>query len=50
MYVYPIRDDVQLPVDWQLFARPANSTVGEGLDIASNRERWLSEWAALLDR
>ena len=46
MYVYPIAD-VQVPETWAKFAPAANSTVGESLDFAKNRDSWLSDWQSL---
>jgi thiamine transport system substrate-binding protein len=46
MYVYPI-EDVSVPETWAKFAPAANSTVGEDLDFALNRDGWLSDWQSL---
>ncbi|MEX2441028.1 MAG: thiamine ABC transporter substrate-binding protein [Pontimonas sp.] len=45
MYVYPAVEGTEVPAAWAEFATPALSTLGEGLDINANREKWLSEWS-----
>ena len=46
MYVYPI-EEVPVPETWTKFAPAANSTVGEDLDFALNRDGGLSDWQSL---
>jgi thiamine transport system substrate-binding protein len=48
MFVYPTKD-VELPGDFAQFAPPAKSTIGEELDIASNRVQWLRDWSDVFD-
>jgi thiamine transport system substrate-binding protein len=49
MYVYPIDPSVAVPMEWSKFARPATSVIGEELDFAANRERWLKDWSDVFD-
>ena len=45
MYVYPAVEGTEIPDSWAQFATPAQSTVGDDLDIDSNREQWLADWS-----
>lgn len=45
MFVYPAVEGVDVPEAWAQFATPAESTVGEDLDINANREAWLADWS-----
>ncbi|MFM1784559.1 MAG: hypothetical protein RLZZ579_836 [Actinomycetota bacterium] len=49
MYVYPAHPDATLPEAWSKHALPANSTIGESLDISENRDRWLTDWQDVFD-
>ena len=49
MYVYPVVPGTQVPEAWAKFALPATSTIGDDLDINSNRERWLKDWSDVFD-
>jgi len=49
MYAYPIVAGTNIPDAWASFATPAESTIGEGLDINANREAWLSDWSNIFD-
>lgn len=48
MFVYP-NSDVALPTEFEQFAAPAKSVIGEKLDFAANRERWLTDWSDVFD-
>jgi thiamine transport system substrate-binding protein len=48
MFVYP-NSDVELPNEFQQFAAPAKSVIGDDLDFAANRERWLTDWSDVFD-
>ena len=48
MFVYP-NSDVELPTEFEQFAAPAKSVIGEKLDFAANRERWLTDWSDVFD-
>jgi len=48
MFVYP-NSDVELPIEFAEFAAPAISVIGEDLDFAANRERWLTDWSDVFD-
>ncbi len=48
MFVYP-NPGVELPAEFQEFAAPAESVIGEDLDYAANRERWLKDWSDVFD-
>jgi thiamine transport system substrate-binding protein len=45
MYVYPAVPGIEVPEAWAKFATPATSTIGDTLDIDSNREQWLTDWS-----
>lgn len=49
MYVYPAVSGVGVPADWAEHAKPADSVLGEDLDFATNRERWLKDWSDVFD-
>lgn len=48
MFVYPTLD-IELPVEFKTAGAPANSTIGEDLDFAGNREKWLRDWSDVFD-
>ncbi|WP_462418314.1 thiamine ABC transporter substrate-binding protein [Kytococcus sp. Marseille-QA3725] len=46
MYVYPVRDDVELPKEWEKWAPPASEPVEvDATRIQENREDWLTRWS-----
>lgn len=45
MFVYPSVEGIEVPASWASVARPAQSTLGDDLDIDSLREQWLAEWS-----
>uniref|UniRef100_UPI004047074D thiamine ABC transporter substrate-binding protein n=1 Tax=Aquiluna sp. TaxID=2053504 RepID=UPI004047074D len=49
MYVYPAVTGVEVPRAWAEHAQPATSVLGEDLDFAANRERWLKDWSDVFD-
>lgn len=49
MYVYPVISATEIPENWAKFALPATSTIGQDLDIDSNREQWLIDWSDVFD-
>ncbi|GAA3060228.1 thiamine ABC transporter substrate-binding protein [Actinokineospora globicatena] len=45
MYVYPVRDGVELPTAWQQASpRPEAPSTLPADDIQANRERWIEQW------
>jgi ABC-type thiamine transport system substrate-binding protein len=48
MFVYP-NSGVELPAEFQEFGAPAESVIGDNLDFAANRERWLTDWSDVFD-
>lgn len=48
MFVYP-NSGVEIPAEFQEFAPPALNVIGEDLDYAANRERWLTDWSDVFD-
>lgn len=48
MFVYP-NPGFEIPAEFQEFAPPAESVIGEDLDFAANRERWLEDWSDVFD-
>lgn len=49
MYVYPVNPDALVPSEWSEFGQPAITTIGENLEIQSNRSRWQEKWSAIFD-
>jgi thiamine transport system substrate-binding protein len=49
MYVYPVNPDAVVPAEWAEFGPPANSTIGEELDVALNRISWQDKWSVIFD-
>ena len=49
MYVYPAIEGVAVPEEWAQHAEPAISVLGEDLDLAANRDRWLKDWSDVFD-
>lgn len=49
MYVYPAVEGTEVPSAWAKFAQPAQSTIGENLDLNANREQWLKDWSDVFD-
>ncbi|MBJ7280592.1 MAG: thiamine ABC transporter substrate-binding protein [Rhodoluna sp.] len=49
MYVYPIDKSVALPPRWAVYAPAATSTIGENLDIDTNRDKWLADYNRVFD-
>lgn len=50
MYVYPTREGVPLPEEWERAApMPRESISLPGEQVQENRERWISEWRELLE-
>ncbi len=48
MFVYP-NAGFAIPAEFQEFGAPAESVIGENLDFAANRERWLKDWSDVFD-
>lgn len=49
MYVFPVRDDVPLPADWEQHAeQPDDPYVVDPAEIAENRDAWLQQWRDLV--
>ena len=48
MFVYP-NQGVAIPAEFEQFAPPAESVIGENLDFAANREQWLTDWSDVFD-
>ncbi|PPK70194.1 thiamine ABC transporter substrate-binding protein [Actinokineospora auranticolor] len=47
MYVYPAREGVALPAEWQQAApQPPSPASLPAKDIQANRERWIEQWRA----
>jgi thiamine transport system substrate-binding protein len=49
MYVYPVNSEATVPEEWSKYGPSANSTIGEALDIQSNRSSWQDKWSAIFD-
>ncbi|CUR60530.1 ABC transporter, periplasmic binding protein, thiB subfamily [metagenome] len=51
MYVYPVRDDAQLPAEWSKFAQEPTTTLDvPAEEIEANRDTWLTEWSDITSR
>ncbi len=51
MYVFPVRDDVQLPEAWAQFAiQPTEPFTVDPTDIATKRDTWLQQWTEVTTR
>ncbi|MGD9958524.1 thiamine ABC transporter substrate-binding protein [Nocardioides sp.] len=51
MYVFPVRDGIDLPPDWAKFAVQPTSTLDVAPeDIEANRDTWLTEWSDITSR
>lgn len=49
MFVYPVNPDAAVPEEWSRYGPPAKSTIGENLDIQTNRSSWQDKWSAIFD-
>ncbi len=50
MFMYPVRDDVELPAAWTQYAELAEDPItAEPTEVAENRETWLAEWTELAE-
>ena len=46
MYVYPVRQGVELPEAWEQWAPPAKEPIEvDAARIQENREDWLMRWS-----
>lgn len=51
MYVYPVRDDVDLPQEWAAFApQPTDPMTLDPAEITDHRQEWLTEWTDIVSR
>ena len=49
MYVFPVREGIALPPDWEAFAeQPTDPVVLDPSEIADNRDDWLEQWRDLV--
>ena len=48
MFAYP-NQGIAIPAEFEQFAPPAESVIGEDLDFAANREQWLTDWSDVFD-
>jgi thiamine transport system substrate-binding protein len=49
MYVYPVNPAASIPAEWTEFGPAANSTIGQDLDLAANRDSWQDKWSAIFE-
>ena len=50
MYMYPVRDDVELPEDWEQYAPLSEDPITVDLEqVAQNRDDWLEDWTQLYE-
>ena len=51
MYVFPVRDGVDLPRDWARFAeRPATPYTLDPAEVDASRDEWLTTWQDVVTR
>ncbi len=51
MYVFPVRDGIELPAEWATFARqPTDPATLDPAEIAANRSDWLTTWTEVTTR
>jgi len=51
MYVFPVRDGVELPADWAKFAEQPTETLDvPAADIDANRKQWLTDWTDITSK
>lgn len=51
MYVFPVRDGIELPSDWEAYAeQPSEPYAIDPAEIAANRDEWLEQWRELITR
>lgn len=51
MYVFPVRDGVELPEDWARFAeRPDTPYTLDPAEVDANRDEWLTTWQDVVTR
>ena len=49
MYVYPVNKKASVPAEWASFGPAARNTIGEELNINSNRALWQAKWSVIFD-
>ena len=50
MYMYPVRDDVELPEEWASYAELSeNPITADPAEVTENRDTWLNEWTQLTE-
>ena len=51
MYVFPVRDGIALPPDWEAYAeQPSDPYVLDPAEIAAGRDGWLEQWRDISTR
>lgn len=51
MYMYPVRDDVELPEEWAQHAELSTDPIAvDTADVATNRQDWLTTWTELTEQ
>ena len=51
MYVFPVRDGVELPAEWAKFAKRPTTTLDVAADeIDAHRDEWLTDWTDITSR
>ena len=51
MYVFPVRDGVELPADWARFAkRPTSPYSLDPAEVDAHRDEWLTTWQDVTTR
>ena len=51
MYVFPVRDGVELPAEWAKFAKRPTTTLDVPADeIDAHRDEWLTDWTEITSR
>ncbi|GAA4118004.1 thiamine ABC transporter substrate-binding protein [Enteractinococcus coprophilus] len=50
MYMYPVREEVELPEEWASYAELSDEPITADLnEVTENRDTWLNEWTELTE-
>lgn len=50
MFMYPVRDDVELPEEWSQYAELSEDPItADPAEVAENRDAWLDTWTQLTE-
>ena len=50
MYMYPVKENVELPAEWEQYAKLTDSPIEiDAAQVAENRDVWIKAWTALYE-